>query len=240
MLFSLLRSQRGFFSPFMIGLVMAIGIFSNLAMHWAQKDLERIREERLRRQQAEANDIAKAVEFAILTETDRTYGQVLDVDDLRQYTALSQGKTRGGSDVQIISRQNGSAFETANERIAITTTDDTLRRNELVRSGSAEDLAREAGGDEPLAIVDTSAVRQRQIEQSKQNVDTMAAHIFQFYSTNFRFPKVGEYEELQEMLNIKDVWGNDLIYTYKNEEEAVLEFSTPWNYTYSVNLNLEN
>ncbi|MDD9911615.1 MAG: hypothetical protein OXQ96_01035, partial [Alphaproteobacteria bacterium] len=225
-----LRNQRGAFSPFMFGLLMAIGIFSTLAMHWAKKDLIRIQEERAERVKAEAEDIAKAVEFTIMTETASTFGQDFNIDELRQHTGRSQGKTRGQQDIQLIARDSETVFDLTNQRIAIAATDDPLAQTELRDTPDAKGLARAAkDGLDPVIIVDTGAIRKNQVAKSVQRLEQMAEQVYQFYAANFRFPTESEYDQLQDALKIKDIWGNDFYYTYRNDEEALLEFTSPWN-----------
>jgi hypothetical protein len=233
-----LREQRGVFSPFMFGLIMATNIFSVVAMQWAKRDLALLQTQQAARAQAEATDIAKAVEFAILTETASSYDGAVDINRALGNTALSRGRTRGQEGVHIVTRDSGEHFDLTNQRVAITTTDDPLLRSRLSQAGNAADLGQTAQNSTAVAVVDTGAIRQRQVLQSKKTLETMAEQVYQFYAGHLRFPSPGEYDALADTLGARDVWGNDFTYTYLNENEALIEFTTPWNYTHSLKLNL--
>jgi hypothetical protein len=222
----------------MFGLIMATNIFSVLAMQWAKRDLALLQARQADRAQAEAEDIAKAVEFALLTETASSYDGTVDINRALANTALSRGRTRGQENVHIVARDSGEHFDLTNQRVAIATTDDPLLRSRLSQAGNAADLGQAAQESQAVAVVDTGAIRQRQILQSQKNLETMAEQIYQFYAGHLRFPSPGEYDELANVLSARDVWGNDFTYTYLNEDEVLIEFTTPWNYTHSLKLNL--
>ncbi len=60
-------SQQGGFSPFMFGLVVGMSLFSAMSMHWARQELVRYEQEQVQRSKKDAQDVANALNFAILT-----------------------------------------------------------------------------------------------------------------------------------------------------------------------------
>ncbi len=237
-LFHLLQNQKGVFSPFMLGLLMAISVFSVLSLQWAKKDLVLMEKAKLARQQAEADDLAKAVEFALMVEDESSFGDDLTIERLRKYAARSQGFTGGKENAKVIHRNSETRFDIQNEKIAIAITDDALTHTDLNRR-IGDELLDIAEGKQAIAVVDTSAIRTRQIDRSKRNMESMAEQVYQFYAAQFRFPRISEYAALANIIRLKDVWGNEFLYTYQNDSEATLEFTSPWNYTYTMKLNLE-
>lgn len=234
-----LRNQQGAFSPFMFGLVFGVGIFSTLVMYWAKQDLLRLEQLQAERAKAEAEDIAKALEFALLTETDATYSDDLSLNRARQYTNYSDGKTRGGEDILLTERLGDSSFEQQHSKVAITASDDIFLRSDMNRKGSADDLARlTPGKDQAVVVFSSEKIRTQQIARSRQNMDTMAEQIYQFYGAQLRFPTASEYDSLNDKLGIRDVWGRPFDYQLIDTDKARLEFVTPWGYSQTLDLNL--
>lgn len=235
-----LLNQAGAFSPFMFGLLAGIAVFSSMASQWAKKDLLKMELERANRAKYEAQDIAKALEFSILAETAENYDEDLTLERALQHTNKSYGRTRGKQDVLITEREGNESFDRHHERIAITASDDTLLRSTINQIGSADGLSRlDIGDKEAVVILDTEVLRQRQVDTSHKYMEAMAEQIYQFFSGQLRFPTQTEFENLQQQLKITDVWGQEFDYLRKGDFEARLEFTTPWNYTQSVDLNLK-
>lgn len=235
----ILNNQQGAFSPFMFGLVFGVGIFSTLVMYWAKQDLLRLEQLQAERAKAEAEDIAKALEFALLTETDATYSNDLSLNRARQFTNLSDGKTRGGEDILLTERLGDSRFEQQHSKVAITASDDIFLRSDIHRQGSADDLARLTPGDNQAVVVfDSEKIRTQQVARSRQNMDTMAEQVYQFYGAQLRFPTAAEFETLSNKLGLRDVWGRPFDYQLLDTDRARLEFVTPWGYTQTLDLNL--
>ena len=235
---SLITDQRGVFSPFMFGLLMAVGIFSVLAQQWAKRDLERLQAERMERLEATAADAAEALEFAILTETANTFDQNVDLERILPNTTRT-GTTGLNDDLQIVTRDGDRAFDLRGQRVAIGALDDPLARAQLNQAGNAAALT-ELGDAEGVVVIDTSAVRRRQIETSRAIMQEMASHVFNFYAGNLRFPTDEEYDALARKFRATDAWGAPLDYTLNNDDEAEIAVVTPWGYRQEMELRLDD
>ncbi|MFZ2620122.1 MAG: hypothetical protein WAX89_04545 [Alphaproteobacteria bacterium] len=236
-----IANQTGMFSPFMFGLMMAVSVFSVLAMQWAKRDLARMEERRAERIRLEAQDMAKAVELSIRSETGRTFSQDFDHARLRQHTTLTQGKTLGKEEFGVTTRDSTVSFDLENQKVAIVATDDPLTRSAINRNANADDLANMDTGQNslPIVVVDTNAIRQKQMLDSEQRLNDMAGLIFDFYAAHLKMPTEDQYDELAKVLNATDVWGGPFSYSHLNDDEATLEFTTPWQYTRTIKLNLK-
>lgn len=233
-------AQAGYLSPFMFGLIIGMSIFSAMSAHWAQQELVRVQERKAERAHKQAEDIAHAMEFATLTETEGTYSDSYDLERAKMYAARSSGKTAGGQDFMVVARQeNNESFGKRDQKVAIAATDDTLLRAKVYRAGSAEELAK-MEEQKPVALLDTKAVRERQVRTSMKAMEGMAEQVYAFYAGHLRFPDEGEFDELQKRFTYRDAWGGEFDYTYVNEGEARLEFVTPWNYTQAIKLSLKD
>lgn len=227
-------------SPFMFGMVVGMSMFSVMSTRWAQLELVRVQERKAEQARVQAEDLASAMEFATLTETAATYSETYDLERAKGYAALSSGKTAGGQDFIVVARQeNDESFGTRDQKVAIAASDDTLLRAKVYRAGSAEELA-DMGRQKPVAVLDTGAVRERQVRTSMKAMEGMAEQIYAFYAGHMRFPNDSEYDGLRQKFLLTDAWGGAFAYTYVNESEARLEFTTPWNYTQVITLNLKD
>lgn len=231
-------NQKGIFSPFMFGLLLAVGVFSVLSQQWAKRDLRTLQESRETRMEATAQDIARNIEFEILTETASTFSNNLNTNRLLP-NAAKAGSNRSQDDIQIISREGEEIFELETQRFAINLGGDDLSRSALNQTTTSKNIVN-AGETQGVAVIDTSAIRQRQVETSRTNMKAMAERIFNFYAGNLRFPTVGEYDQLALVFNATDVWGSPLDYTYENDDRASLAFTTPWGFRQSMRLDLKD
>lgn len=227
----------------MFGLLMGMTIFSAMSLKWAQQELAEARLRQAESQKRNAQDIASALEFATLTETAETYSDQYDLDRARQYTTRTTGQTRGGQDYLVVARESDeSRVGKSTQVVAITGSDDTLRRSEVYRTLDADklqDIAGEQQTLDPVVAFDTGAIRTRQVMVSQQKMESMGEQIYAFYAANLRMPTRSEYDELAEKLTIRDAWGTPFHYSQLDEDRARLEFTTPWGYTQPLNLNLK-
>ncbi len=219
---------------------MGISLFSVMVGQWGRKEMLELELTRAERAKSEAEDIAKALEFSILTETSASYSEELSLERALAHTARSSAKTRGKRDFLLTERTDGSAFDLGQKRLAITASDDILLRAEVNRAHDSDSLARmQFGKKEAVVLLDTKGIRLRQVERSRLNMNIMAEHVYQFYAGHLRFPTIDEYESLQEKLGVNDVWGSDFLYTPIDEESGTIQFTTPWGYTQSLDLSLK-
>lgn len=224
----------------MFGLLMGMTIFSAFSLKWAQRELVETQERQAQRANREAEDVVKALEFAAMVETRDTYSDSFNLDRARRYTNLTSGRTRGGQDFIVVQQEdkNREVFGEASQRVAITASDDTLLRSKVYRTAGPEGIAK-LGDDGGVATMDTSGVRQRQILTSVRSMESLAEQVYAFYGGNSRFPNLNEFDVLRRQLSFTDAWGAPFAYTYINNDEARLEFTTPWNYTHSLKLTLK-
>jgi hypothetical protein len=236
-------SQRGGFSPFLFGLILGMGVFSALSMQWAKQALTHYQEEQVKRAKENATDVAKGMNFAILTENQQTYSDNYDLDRARKYSN-SSGRTQGGQDFMVTSREdeNRESFGQKASTIAVTGSDDTLLRSQMHRMETAKQILNEkTGNNQAVAVYDTSMARDRQIRTSNERMETLAEQVYAFYAARHRFPTDSEFTTLQGTFSVRDVWGNDFVYKQDpSGQKGILSFTTPWNYTQSLNLSLKD
>lgn len=236
-----LTSQRGAMSPFMFGLLAGMAVFSVASTQWASQELARVQAAKREKEKAQAEDIAKAIEFTLLTETAGTYTNNPDRTRIMANTSMATGKTVGDEDVLMVQRQvEDETFGARTDRVAITASDDTLLRSKVFRSGSAEELSQLPTDDNSVVTVDTAAIRQRQVAHSAQNMEALAEYIYAFYAGNMKWPNPSEFEDIADRARLTDVWGQPFIYTLVGDDGAVLELNTPWNYTHTLKLSLKD
>ena len=226
----------------MYGLLLGMSIFSVVSMRYAQRELEVQQHKNAEKARAQAEDIARGLEFSILTETGATYSNDIDLDRALSQTAKSSGKTRGGEEVLLVERDAGEGdFGRRNQRVAITASDDTLFRSQVYRSGSADELvAMPRSEKRPVVTFDSDAVRDRQVRTSFQNMEALAEHIYGFYAGQMRFPTGTEFDTIASQVNLRDAWGQAFSYTQSSDDRATLQFTTPWNYTRTLNISLKD
>lgn len=236
-------SQRGQLSPFMFGLIMGMSVFSALSLKWAQQELAAARLRQAETQKQNAQDLASALEFATLTETPETYSDDYNIQRARQYASRAIGQTRGGQEYLVVARDTEeSRVGKTSQVVAITGSDDTLRRSEVYRTLDPAKLQQIAGEKQtldPVVTFDTGAVRTRQVTKSQRNMEAMGEQIYAFYAAHLRMPTGSEYQELAGKLPIRDAWGAPFRYSQVSEERGRLEFTTPWGYTQPLNLTLK-
>lgn len=236
-------NQRGGFSPFMFGLVMGMGIFSALSLQWARNELTNYQKLQAERAQNNANDIAKGLDFAILTENQNSYSDNYDLERARQYSN-SDARTRGGQQYMVESREEETRerYGQRASTVAITASDDTLLRSQIHRTDNAEQiLLTKTGPNQGMAVYDTSTARDRQVRTSNERMENLAEQMYAFYAAQKRFPTDSEFTTLLGTFPVKDVWGNAFDYTPdKTGQKGTLSFTTPWNYSQSLNLNLKD
>ncbi|NBX86468.1 MAG: hypothetical protein EBQ80_04430 [Proteobacteria bacterium] len=234
--------QRGAFSPFMFGLVMGVTIFSALSMQWAKKELERYQAKQADAAQRQAQDVAKAMEFAILTEGQDNYSEEYTLQRARQFSSAA-AKTRGEQDFLLATKRerDSERFGRNDEKIAIAASDDTLLRSQVYRSGDVAELDKlrtnKASG---VVVYDTSEARDRQIRTSIQRQEALAEQIYAFYAAEMKFPTLAEFTEMRRKFGLRDVWGDDFEYGVDPDlQQGFLSFTTPWGYVHEINLSLK-
>ncbi len=227
----------------MFGLVVGMSIFSALSMQWARQELVRYEAQQIQRAKTDAQDVADALNFAILTEDGQTYSENYSLERARQYSD-STGRTQGGQDYMVTTRTNEDRvrYGHAATTVAITGGDDTLLRSQMHRSADAEAILRtKVGNKQAVAVYDTTTARDRQVRTSNQRMEVLAEQMYAFYAGKYRFPTESEFTSLRGGLNVRDAWGNDFSYEpSKDNQTGLLSFTTPWNYTQTLTLNLKD
>lgn len=234
------KDQDGIFPPFMFALLMGIGLFSTISLKVGQKQLQEIAQKRAIRAEEEREDLAKSLEFAILTETADSYDDDISLERARRYTNLSGGKTLSGENAQIIARRSEDAFGASQKRLLIANTDDTLRQIELAETADSEAISRlSSKGEGGVSILETSAIRYRQVETSRQSQNSMAEALYRFFSGQKRFPTPNEYDTLVEQYRLRDAWGTPFTYTRTSDSRAQITFVAPWGEEYPLVVSLD-
>ncbi len=239
---SLLTDQSGGFSPFMFGLVMGMSVFSALSLQWAKQELTEYQQLQAERAKTNAEEVAKGLEFAILTENEQSYSDTYDLERARAYSS-AQARTRGGQDYMFAARDSErEQFGQKGTAVAIVGTDDTLVRSHVYRTETEEHiLDKSVGGRGDVAVYDTSLARNQQVMTSNGRMEAMAERLYTFYAAKFRFPTDSEYQDLLSKVGVRDAWGQDFDYKpEKDGQKATLSFTTPWQYTQTMILSLKD
>lgn len=234
------RNQDGIFPPFMFGLLIGVSLFSAISLKMGEQQLIQLQEARSARSEANREDIARGLEFSMLTETADTYDADLTLERARQYSSQTTGKTLSGSDFQLIERRTDDAYGTSQKRLLIANTDDTLRQIELAETADAKAISSLAErGQNGVTMLNTSAVRFRQVETSRQKQEAMASALYRYFSNQKRFPTPSEYDLLAKQYRLSDAWGAPFIYSRSSDTRAQLIFKTPWGEEYPVVVSLD-
>lgn len=239
----LILSQYGAASPFMLGLLLGVSIFSVSVQQQARIELQEIRQAQALKQETEANALRNAVEMAIMTESTADYTSDLTSDRIREYLSYSGGTTRTNQDIAVGSITSNAALDA--NRIIMTTSDDEFVREEveaLETSGSTGSISQSSLNERSdVIVVDTESLRQRQIEASYQSMEALAGLVYDWWSRagNYRFPSAAQFSaEVLPLSSYTDFWGEDFDYTYINNNQARLEFTAPWGQAYAMNLTM--
>ena len=238
-----IKHQQGGFSPFMFGLIMGMSVFSALSMQWAKQELANYQQQQAQRAKTAAEDVAKGLDFAILSEDNRTYSDDYTLERARQYTN-TDARTRGGQDYMVTTREDEDreSFGQKGTTVAITGSDDTLLRSQMHRAEDSQQILRmNTSGKQAVAVYDTSHARDRQVRTSNERMEALAEQVYAFYAGKRRFPTDSEFTALRGRFDIRDAWGNDFTYTVaKDDQNGTLTFTTPWNYTQTLKLGLKD
>ena len=227
----------------MFGLVMGVAAFSALSSQWARQELVRYQQQQAERAKANATDVAKGMDFAILTETAQTYSDNYDLERARPYSN-TDARTRGGQDYLVTARddEDRKSYDKTRTTVAITGSDDTLLRSQMYRSGSSEEILRtKVGQGQAVATYDTATARDRQVRTSNERMEVLAEQVYAFYAAKKRFPTDNEFSSLGSTFDLRDAWGRN--FTYKpspDNQKGILSFTTPWNYTQTLKLSLKD
>ena len=229
-------------SPFMSGLIVGMTIFSALTLQWAKADLVRWQQRQQEQGLADAQELSRSLEFAVMTEGADSYEESYSLDRARQFSSASS-KTMGGNDVQLTERQAAETDPFGNRRtqVAITASDDILLRAQVNRAGSTEELNRMVSGTNPVALFDSTTVRGKQVLTSKKRMEAMAEQVFTFYAGAMQFPTDDEFMTLSGKAGVKDAWGRAFDYELGADgQSAELSFTTPWGVTHKQPISLRD
>lgn len=229
--------QRGAVSPFLFGMLAGVAIFSASMRSQAQIQTKRIYEEQAARAAETADTYRRAVEGALMAETNADFGN-LDTARINQYVSKSVGGgTRSGDDVawgaiDMSNSYNGTNIGSS-QRVMIAATDDDYVRAEvasLAAGGNANTMAQNSLTDrEDVLTIDTSNIRQKQIQATLSNMNKQAEVLYGFWAENGRFPTVLEYNtNIDPKTDLRTFWGDPIIYVFTNDDEVRLRATTPW------------
>lgn len=238
-LYRLYKRQRGAVSPFLFGMLAGVAIFSAGVKTQARLETQRILEEQDKRAQETAETYRKAVENALMSETAGTFGTIT-ADRVNQYVSKSVGGgTRSGSDITLGAIDRDATLDT--QRVMITTSDDDFVRSRVntLAGGSASNMATDNLTDRNDVItVDTSNIRQEQIQASLSNMQKQAEVMYGFWAQNGRFPSAAEYNSIAADTGLTNFWGSPINCVCLNNNNVTLTSNTPWGQTLTVGLNM--
>jgi hypothetical protein len=222
--------------------MIGMTIFSALSLEWARQELVATQKRQQEESKAVAEDLAKAMEFAVMTETFETYNETYALDRARAYSN-STGTTRGGNQVALVSRNVESDDGTGAPRtqVALAATDDILLRAKLNRAEDAESLNRAVSGTAPVAFFDSGTVRGQQLLTSQRRMEAIAEKLFTFYAAEMKFPSPQAFAALSKQAGVKDAWGQDFTFTPSEDgQSGELSFTTPWGLTRTQSVSLRD
>jgi hypothetical protein len=234
--------QAGGFSPFMFGMLMGMSIFSALSLQWAQQALIVRQQKQLEAAKAAAEETAKGMEFAVLSETAYGYSNDYTLNRARAFAATT-AQTRSGEDAQIVQREGGedgdnSRFGQTRTTVGVNVTDDPFLRQKVAQTGSAEDLQRIENA--PLATVEVTNLRGQQVKIGRQRMADLAEQLYGHYAGHLTFPDSSTFDALEKRYNLRDPWGRPFVYAVADDQQtATLTFTTPWNFTQTLHLSLK-
>lgn len=230
----LLRGQQGGVSPFMFGLLLGVSVFSYSMQKRAHIEAEEFRKQQLSRQEQEVDQMRRAVELSIMTESSAAqYQAAPNLQRLGAASSYAGSQTRGGQDALVYSAQSGDQNQYS--RIIVSRSDDGFTRDavENMKSATFSAMGSSALQDRAdTAVIDTTAFRNQQVDTSYRNMESLAAVIYTWWATpgnNFRFPQELTYtDEILPMAPYRDFWGRNFEYTFINDNRATLSFTPPW------------
>ena len=239
-LYRLYKRQRGAVSPFLFGMLAGVAIFSAGVKTQARLETQRIYEEQDKRAQETAETYRRAVENALMSETSGSFGTIT-ADRVNQYVSKSVGGgTRSGSDITIGAIDRDTTLDT--QRIMITTSDDDFVRarvGTLAGGGNANNMATDSLTDRnDVVTVDTSNIRQKQIQASLSNMQKQGEVMYGFWALNGKFPDATEYADLAADTGLTNFWGAPITCLCTNNNEITLNSVTPWGQTLRYNLKM--
>lgn len=226
----------------MSGLMIGMTIFSALSLEWARQELVATQKRQQEEAKMAAEDLAKAMEFAVMTETGETYDETYALDRARAYSN-STGTTRGGNQVALVSRDVETEDGTGAPRtqLALAATDDILLRAKLNLAEDVERLNRAVSGTAPVAFFDSGTVRGQQLLTSQRRMEAMAEQVFTFYAANMNFPSSQAFTALSKQAGLKDAWGQLFNFTVAEDgQSGELSFTTPWGLTRTQSVSLRD
>lgn len=235
--------QAGGFSPFMFGMLMGMTIFSALSLQWAQQALIVRQQKQLESAKAAAEETAKGMEFAVLSETAYGYSNDYTLNRARAFAATT-AQTRSGEDAQIVQREGGeegdnTRFGQTRTTVGVNLTDDPFLRQKVAQTGSAEDLQRVENA--PLATVEVTSLRGKQVKIGQQRMADLAEQLYGHYAGHLTFPDASTFDALEKRYNLRDPWGRPFVYEpAEDQQTATLTFTTPWNFTQTLHLSLKD
>lgn len=237
-----LAGQGGAFSPFMYGLILGVTIFSAVSLQHAKQQLVENQRKKNERARADAEDVANALDFSILSETKSSYQEEYTLGRAKQFASVT-GKTAGDEDFEMKTQKSGrESYGRTSEKVAITASDDTFLKARLHRTEDEKELDKiAANSTTPVAVYDTSAARERQIRTSNARMESLAEQVYAYYAAHLKFPDEAAFGRLNAALGIRDAWGADFNYEVAADgQSATLAFITPWNYERTLKLNLKD
>jgi hypothetical protein len=235
--------QAGGFSPFMFGMLMGMTIFSALSLQWAQQALIVRQQKQLEDAKAAAEETAKGMAFAVLSETANDYSSDYTLNRARAFAATT-AQTRSGEDAQIVQREeeeesDNTRFGKTRTVVGVNVTDDPFLRQKVAQTRSAEELQRVEQA--PLATVEITNLRGKQVKIGRQRMADLAEQLYSHYAGHLSFPNASAFDALEKRYNLRDPWGRPFVYEPAEDlQTATLTFTTPWNFTQTLHLSLKD
>ncbi|MBI1364087.1 MAG: hypothetical protein GC134_08885 [Proteobacteria bacterium] len=238
-----LKCQRGNFSPFMIGLVLGLAVFSTAMRKQAERELAKIEAQQAEAKKKQLQELKDGVENALLMETAANFNNGIDATRIRNSTSASLD-TRNGQAIVINSTAMDNA--TGRQRVMISNSDDAFIRADASTSTDANMLTSDITKRDDVAVIDTSVIRARQLEISKGNMAALTDFVYDWWrramvdgtaeSGTHHLPTNGTFNtDIRDVYTQRDFWGNNFTYARATSQTATISFTTPapWSETYT-------
>jgi len=237
-----LKNQQGGFSPFMLGLVAGMAVFSASMRKQAEREIANIESQQQLIEVEQLEAIRSGIENMIMSEDAASFSTAITVARLQANTSTKL-ETRNGQPIVV----NASAMDNTDgsQLIMITTSDDPFVRADVTNMTAANMQSSAINQRDDVIVISTAAYRTRQLEISQTNRATLVDFVYDFWMTGApgarELPTNAQYNtQIRDVYNIRDFWGNHFTYNRTSAQIATISFTTPapWSETFTQRIDL--
>lgn len=225
----------------MMGLLLGIGVLSFHANQYAQNQIAEIEKRKIQDKEKGLAQIKLGIENSILMEHGDSLALSLNVDEIKSRTSANTYPNESGR--VLISSSSGAISGT--EVYAITNSEDPFVKADVAASSPNALFSNSMSKRPDVGVLDTTSLRTRQLDLSRQQMGILGDHIYQVWSRKpdgfHQFPNKASLTTILPIATeIVDFWGRPFDYERHSLHEAVLSFTTPapWSATYSQRLSM--